>query len=697
MTVPIYALLIGADFYFPNITEDDTTFGSLEGCVRDVERIEKELLVGRLKVPPENILKLCASNLGHGAERPPEDERMWPTYENIVDKFNKLIDTAEDGSQIYVHYSGHGGRAGTAFPEIKPRGVDETLVPINIEDVAASRYVRDVEMAHLLRRMCEKNRVVTVVLDSCHSGGMTRGGGQDVAVRGTEKVDYRKRPTESNVAPRAELVQTFNALTANGTRGMEASAGWLPGPQGYVLLAACRQNERAVEFRFDGKNRVGALTHWLLHALQDMHPDLTWKQVHDRMHAKITSQFAAQTPQVYGEVSRVAFGINQIPPVYAVNVLEVDAHSGVRLNTGEALGTAAGAGFAVFPARVKDYSKPDARIAIVEVTELGAADSWARVVEKFGAREIEQGDQAILIDVGLVSERNKVRLIEEEPPPAAEVRAAALEAVRQTLERHGKGFLSEGERDEAVGYQVAINAAGEYQILDSQGDEYAIRPSVKFDAKDAAEMVVKRLIHLYKFQTIQQLKNTDAFSPLAGKLTIEAFKATPGAKSGRAPSNPQPLDIADGSARVRPGDKIYVSIKNNSERTLNVALFGLSADWSIEQIVPPKDGGNNTVTLEAGKEIWVVLRAKLPPNQIKSRDVLRAVATVADASFRYLEMPALDQPLPSLTTRGLESPQNLTEKLLAAYTADQPRTRNFAQEMSASSEWVSDEVVIEVR
>jgi hypothetical protein len=708
MTVPLYALLIGADFYFTNFIEDGSSFESLEGCVRDIDRVEKELLLGRLKVPPENIFKLCASNTGADATRPPEDESMWPTYENIVAKFNKLIEVAEPGSQVYIHYSGHGGRASTIFHEIKPLGIDETLVPINIRDKAAKRYVRDVEMAYMLQRMYEKDRVVTVVLDSCHSGGMTRGGGKDVAVRGTDKVDRRERPSHSDVASHDELVRTFNALTANGTRGLSAGAGWLPEPQGYVLLAACRQNERAVEFRFDGKTRTGALTHWLLHALQDMSPSLTWKHVHERLHGKITSQFAMQTPQLYGEVARVAFGVDQVPPVYAVNVLEVDAQKGVRLNTGEALGTTEGAGFAVFPTQTLDFSDSDARVAVVKVTELGAADSWAEVVEKFGAREVEQGDQAVLIDVGVLTDRNKVRMVKVElpeaegelpPPPSPSIRAAAFAGVRQALADHGKGFLVEGSQAETVGYQIAINRQkpDQYEILDPQGSAFEISPAIKLDAPDAAETVVKRVFHLYRYHTIQQLKNTDAFSPLAGKLIVEAFKAQPGAKSGQAPTDPQPLDRVDGAARVSSGDRIYLRIKNNYDKALNVALFGLSADWSITQIMPSKKSGVNTLTLEAGKEHWEVLRSTLSAGQTAGRDILRVVATIADASFRYLEMPALDKPLSSLATRGLDTPRTLVEQLLAAYTADRPRTRNFEQEVSASSEWTSAEVIVEVR
>src|SRR5262249_7251431 len=153
-----YALLIGAGFYFPNVTETGATFPSLQGCVRDITRVEKELLLGRLQVPPKHILTLKASDAGK--DKPDEPSEQWPTYDNIVAKFQELIAMAQPGSQVYIHYSGHGGRATSRYKEVKGQdGIDETIVPIDIQDVAASRYLRDLELAHLLKVMVDKELV----------------------------------------------------------------------------------------------------------------------------------------------------------------------------------------------------------------------------------------------------------------------------------------------------------------------------------------------------------------------------------------------------------------------------------------------------------------------------------------------------------------------------------------------------------
>src|SRR5687768_222037 len=116
MASSIHALLIGADYYFPNETAGGGSYKSLQGCVRDVRRVEEELLRGRLAVPSENIVKLTASDAGSGS--PPEPRESWPTYDNIVEAFKRIGERAERGSQIYVHYSGHGGRAATTYEPV---------------------------------------------------------------------------------------------------------------------------------------------------------------------------------------------------------------------------------------------------------------------------------------------------------------------------------------------------------------------------------------------------------------------------------------------------------------------------------------------------------------------------------------------------------------------------------------------------
>ena len=113
-----------------------------------------------------------------------------------------------------------------------------------------ARYLRDIEIAHLLKKMVDKGLIVTMILDSCHSGHATRGN-TGAAPRGISEIDRTKRPTDSLVASYDELIKTWSQPNGDSkTRNVESGSGWLPEPQGYVLLAACRANESAIERQF---------------------------------------------------------------------------------------------------------------------------------------------------------------------------------------------------------------------------------------------------------------------------------------------------------------------------------------------------------------------------------------------------------------------------------------------------------------
>ena len=207
-------------------------------------------------------------------------------------------------------------------------------MPTNI-GMSTARYLRDVELGYLIRQMVEKDLNVVVVLDSCHSGGATRGAGGAVK-RGIESIDITRRPAESLVADPSQLAAAWlDALRdgARGTRALKPGSGWLLEPRGYTLLAACRAQESAYEYPFDGVETRGALTYWLLDALTQLGPGLSYKVLHDRVLAKVHGQFGSQTPQLEGEGDRQVFGWDRVQSPQAVAIMSVDmAKSRVLLN-----------------------------------------------------------------------------------------------------------------------------------------------------------------------------------------------------------------------------------------------------------------------------------------------------------------------------------------------------------------------------
>ena len=321
-TPSLHALIIGIDCYLKNQLPGGGFYPSLNGCVNDAKNVS-QFLRSQLGVPQGNITLLTSSR-SQTEGQPVEPKVQWPTYENIIAGFKQLGERAKPGDQVYVHYAGHGGQATTAYPKLKGKdGLDETLVPSDIGNSEA-RYVRDIEIAHLLQALVDKKLFVTVAFDSCHSGGASRGAG-DVAVRGIGVVDATQRPTQSDVASASVLEQTWRKTQgATGSRSATANSSWLQETTGYVLIAACRSAELANEYKPDGKTVNGALTYWMLDSLKQLGTHLTYRMLHQSVLSRIHGQFVEQTPQVQGEVDRVVFGVDTFAlPEARINILAV--------------------------------------------------------------------------------------------------------------------------------------------------------------------------------------------------------------------------------------------------------------------------------------------------------------------------------------------------------------------------------------
>lgn len=697
------ALLIGIDCYLPNVLPGGGSYRNLQGCVRDISQVER-FLRDDLGLSPDRILKLTASK--GDTDAPTEPRELWPTYQNMAAAFRQLAEVTQPGEQAYIHYSGHGGRAVTLYPELKgPDGLDEALVPTDIGD-AGTQYLRDVELNYLIKSMLDKGILVTIVLDSCHAGSATRDlkgahtlsrGG--AVPRGIGSVDETSRTAPSAVAPAAKLVAAWQASVAagktsaaNATRNLKPGAGWLLEPSGYVLLAACRPSEYAYEFPFDGRNSSGALTYWLLDALRQPAADLTYKRLYDLILAKVHSQFEGQIPMLQGEADRLAFGGLRAQPRYAAGVLRVEHTSGrVLLHAGQAQGVRHGATFAVYPAGAADFTRTEERLALVELTELGATESWAKIVEPSHPAALEQGQQAALVAPG-PRPRRAVRVVDQCDRPPGTPRAGAPRGFEETLARFGGGAIRLADEDETAEYQVFVSCEGEYSIRDAAGVEIPnLRPALSGDQEGATERLVERLVHLSRYSDVRELDNFDATSPLAGKLTVEAVGRQSNFVLGERPM-PRPFSEAGDMPQLKAGEWLFVRIRNDSAQVLNVAVLNLQPDWGITQVYPA--GAAYFEPLDAGQEILLPFSAALPEGYVKGTDVIKVFATVGCPNFRWLELPALGEPTDNVRSTH-RAPTNPLERLLLAASAG--ASRNLKPAAYASSGWVTRLLAIHVQ
>lgn len=673
----LYSLLIGIDHYFEYPLEGGLYFPKLGGCVRDINKIYN-YLTARLGVEPKNVIKLTASL---GGTTPTETSSLWPTYRNIVAAFDQLTARIKPGDQLYFQYSGHGGRTRTMFPEIKgDGGLDEAIAPLDIGKPGdpSARYLRDVELYTLIERLKAKGVRLTVVIDCCHSGGITRGEVRPTGVkeRGLRLPDLTTPPpADSALGDLATLTRAWDVGGAT-KRSLQANTSWLFEPKGYTLLSACRANEAAFEAIFQGGESNGALTYWLLDTLNKAGPNYTWKMVADRVIAKVHGQFEKQMPMLQGDGDFQIFGFDRLKSHFAVGVHKVEPSGrGVLLNAGEVHGVGNGTEFAIYAHGTQDFEQSPAKTT-VQVTEVGASDSWATIKPDVSPATIEVGDQAVMINTTDVRLQRGVLLSITDPVPKA--------ALEQAIQSNGKGFIDLVNSGQQGDFQVAFNPdkPDEYELWDSAGATIPkINPPIRRDDPSAANKLVKRLVHLARYRNAQMLDMPDP--TMQQKLKVEMFS----------------------KAISQPGDKVKIVVtnqqtpgsENDAARILNITVLALSSDWSISQIYPETSG--TFEPLDPGQSLPIELEAWLPDGQSESHDIIKVFATRAATQFHWLELPLLDQPqTKSSTTRsGISDPM---EKMLALITADDNSQRTRAVRLSNNSQdkgWVVKQVDVVVK
>ncbi|MFD8631236.1 caspase family protein [Streptomyces sp. NPDC059533] len=249
----VYALFVGIDDY-PN--------RPLEGCVNDVAAAEDWLRQQGASHP--EVLSLRNGDATKAA---------------VVDGIRAHLGRSGRGDTALLWFSGHGSQRPTKDPRAA-MGMSQALVCVDSLDAGGQPLLQDTELGALLDEIAARGAHVVAVLDSCHSGGASREQTSDARSRG---VDWQPwwRP---------------DPAAAGGSRQAGADGAE---PHRHVLLAACREQEKAYEALVDGEHR-GYFSHSLVDALRRLGPFATYGEVHSLTEERVRGRFHAQHPELRG-------------------------------------------------------------------------------------------------------------------------------------------------------------------------------------------------------------------------------------------------------------------------------------------------------------------------------------------------------------------------------------------------------------
>ncbi len=350
------ALVVGIDKYVstPPIATKRAGLFNLDGAVNDATLIY-HLLIGRFGFEARDIVFL------------PNEQA---TRSRILSEFQRhLVDAASKGDVSLFYYAGHGSQVRNLASDEADQ-LDETLVPADAG--TGARDIRDKEMARLYRAALEKGATLTVVLDSCHSGGMSRGIWN--AIGKTRYVPPDPRPvTDPGKGPAA------------GKKAPDAAA------MGMLFLAAAREDQTAGETTVtergsQGMREVshGAFTAALARVLDSAMANQSVSQICERVEAMLASQGKQQAPLCAGEGRQTRGLLGRPAGLGAELTVAVDGIDGkvVRLRGGSALGLAAGCALV----------QTAGRAVRLELTRVELAESEAKLPAGLPAGAVKAGD-----------------------------------------------------------------------------------------------------------------------------------------------------------------------------------------------------------------------------------------------------------------------------------------------------------------
>lgn len=639
-----WVVIIAIDFYVDPSRR-------LEGCVNDGEELHSWL---NNNYHPVNITKLFAVNNGDPAQKSPlGDSVTWPTYENVIGILKEITQSANPGDFVYVHYSGHGTLRPTTAEEYREcDGTDAALVLFDVKNEI--RYLKGIELATLFDDMVLKQLKLTVVLDCCHSGSITRNShAVYIHVRG---IPWDATKTLANPLPALVEAQSL-ALAKKGYRDGETDQHWLLRPEGYTLIAGCGPNEIAGECRGEDGRIHGVLSYFLLGILAaalNERLEITYGCIHRQLLAKVHVLIPRQHPILLGNKSAVFMRpqVHQREACSSCNVVKASGTDQIWLNVGHAHGVCLGDVFAIQSVNFHALKNPNTckntnKIRIKAVYALQSqADLIASASE--GA-SIRAGWYATLVFRSNL--KAQIRILDGVSKDLQDLIAASmwLQVVEEAQANLTTPML-----------QVEISERNHYAILDGSGQYISHLPQVTTSSEHGLRQVLETLEHLTKFATVENLANLSNLSNnslLDSDFSIE-LKAEDVLGQNLVQGNR--LNLEEGS-------KLKVTFRNNTNMPLNFTVLNLRPLRGIKKIYPSIDRGDWKVVQPQSTQgdisfsgmVWFKVKMSIP-DIIKAEecseieDIFKMFVTTRPTSFAVLELPELCEQ-PSRSSRSPNS------------------------------------------
>ncbi len=201
-------------------------FFNLEGPVNDV-RAFRTVLLSKFHFPDKQIDTLINTAA---------------TRDAILRQMNALLEKSDSGDYALIFYAGHGSQVINTLSK-EPDHKDESIVPADAYKPGVPD-IRDKELSAIFNKFIDKGVKLTVIMDCCHSGSLSRGPFDETKSRFMPDAGYDAKDASNPVPPETR---------ADGS---------------FLLLAASQDNEPAKEKPVSKNFVLGGFTQALMKALE---------------------------------------------------------------------------------------------------------------------------------------------------------------------------------------------------------------------------------------------------------------------------------------------------------------------------------------------------------------------------------------------------------------------------------------------
>ncbi|KAK0474394.1 hypothetical protein IW261DRAFT_553815 [Armillaria novae-zelandiae] len=206
----------------------------------------EKYMVESLGVPCIRIQLLLGSK-----EHTSPGDPMYPSRAHIIDAFLGIIDNPEiiHGDNIVIFYARHG----SCYPlegKCDAKKYVEALCPIDRDTVGDDDKpvldISDREFNTILKQISRvKGHCITVILDCCHSGGLTRN---------PREARARAFPPTKRATLEDMLIAGDKTLSGSPGYRSISSKDWCSDMSSHVVMAACKDNQFATSKMVEGED-----------------------------------------------------------------------------------------------------------------------------------------------------------------------------------------------------------------------------------------------------------------------------------------------------------------------------------------------------------------------------------------------------------------------------------------------------------